>query len=107
MMDIQIGSRLFSKERYGRSNWESQEIVGETKQSWLIGNRNFPTKVNKKTMLENLKQYGARHWYTAEGASDKDWRDRNVYKLSKIVECQDTAILKRIAEIVGYTEATP
>lgn len=99
-MTIEVGTELWARTDYGRPDWVSERITGETKQSWLVGK--WATKINKKTMLENLGQRGSRRWFTERGMEEDKFVTANRWKISKIVETLGYEQLCKVAELVGY-----
>lgn len=102
---MQVGDEIWCHDyRTHTRPWFKEIITGETRQSWILGN-NSQYKVNKKTMLESLGQWGSRRWYTDDARNTKRWLDRNAWRIAKAVEgCHDADILKKIAVLVGYQE---
>ena len=105
-MTIKIGDTLWGSE-YGRQErWRSLPVTGETKQSWLLGHPNGhfkPVKVNKKTMIESVPNYGSIKWFTEQGKNDEEFRRKHAHRIGQAVAAsRDIAVLKQIADLIGY-----
>jgi hypothetical protein len=103
-MTIKIGDTLWGAE-YGRpEQWRSLPVIGETKMSWLLGHaRLHPIKVNKKTMLETVPNYGSIKWFTEQGKVDEEFRRKHAHGIGRAVESlRDVTLLRQIAEMIGY-----
>lgn len=103
-MTIKIGDVLWGVE-YGRPDrWRSLPVTGETKQSWLLGPAPFkPVKVNKKTMLESVPNYGSIRWFTLQGKVDEMFCRQHGSAISrKVLELRDAAALRQIADLIGH-----
>jgi hypothetical protein len=105
-MTIKIGDTLWGGE-YGHSEqWRSLPITGETSQSWVLGHPSGhfkPVKVNKKTMLEAVPNYGSIKWFTEPQKVDEEFRRRNQHKIQRAVgELHDVALLRQVADLIGY-----
>jgi hypothetical protein len=106
-----IGDILHHYEEWrGRSNymdgWQSLEITGETKFSWLLKAGWREHKVNKKTMLENNGQWGNIRWFTDEGRDGQIWRKEHGPAIYRAMQRYDLSIsqLKRIKAILDEPE---
>lgn len=100
-----IGDRLYTSP-YGRPERvgeEHQEITGETRFSWLVGDPNYKRdKVDKKTMLEAIPGYGYRRWFTVQDLHEEVWRKKYRHVISGVVLGErDPKKLKMIADILG------
>ena len=91
-----------------RGHFIERYIVGETKQSWVIGYKNSSMedisnlKINKKTLTYN-GTYGldGRLYISEEEIDRKCWVHDNHYKMQDLVmRCNDYDKLKRIEEIL-------
>lgn len=99
---LKVGDTLWCHDhRSNRRPWFEDTIKGETRISWLLGHSG-DTKVNKKTMLENMGAYGNRKWLTPESKAEIDWLNRHRAKIVSIVSTSDIVTLKAIAEIIEY-----
>jgi hypothetical protein len=99
---MQTGDEIWCHDTTSHTHpWFKETISAETSQSWLLGQCG-QYKVNKKTMLENMGQYGDRRWYSDEDRASKMWVDQNRWKIAKVVEgCQDIDLLGKIAAVIG------
>lgn len=101
----QIGDRLYTSPhgRPERIGEEHDTITGETKFSWLMGDPKFKReKVNKKTMMESIPNFGHRRWYTVQGLTEEAWRRKYRHVISGVVQVEmDVKKLRLIAEILG------
>lgn len=83
-----------------REHFMPYVIVGEDRRSWILdvpdrkyGGGPFPGKTSKAKVL------------TAADVDAMCWRNDHSYRLRDMVgNCQDTAILKQIAALIGYDE---
>jgi hypothetical protein len=82
--------------------YEPYEVVGETKQSWLVGYETNPIKVDKKTMVErNTKYTPIRFLATIEEVEHEEYIG-NRYKIAEQVRyCNDYDKLKKIELILN------
>lgn len=98
-----VGDTLWTmSSRDRRSGWRSDVITGETKQSWIVGEDWRITKVNKKTMLENVGKWGHERWFTVEGKDEYLWMQHHRRLISAMVDaCKDVAKLRAVAQIVA------
>lgn len=90
-----------------REHFRAETIDGETKQSWIVGPSE--KKVNKKTLAcaHNGDFAAARRYFTLEEKEADIWANDHRYKITRLVEqVRNVEILRKIAEIVGYSEAT-
>lgn len=95
--------RIYRKDDRGRSygspiyreHWRKVNIVGQNRVSWLL---EFGGKVPKKG------GYGIAF---SEEEVDRDvWKKENAYRIAELTHRQPYEVLKQIAELIGYTEAT-
>lgn len=102
MSEIGIGTTLWwISSRNRRQGWRSYVITGETRQSWLLGDRWSERKISKKTLRENNGQWGHEQFYTAEQRDNEVWVETNKYRIAGAVQaCRDAAKLKQIAQIL-------
>ena len=108
---VGIGDRLYTSphgrpERIGAAH---EEITGETKFSWLMGDPKFKReKVNKTTLLESIPNYGNRRWYTVQDLHDEAWRREYRHTISGVVQSEcDVKKLKMIADILNMNVPEP
>ena len=81
-------------------HFEPLKIVGENKVSWLLEQG---WKANKKSLSSaKALEYGGRGFFTAEGMKDDIWRYEHRNKIVRLVDQADPAILRQVAELVGY-----
>jgi hypothetical protein len=92
-----------------RAYFVERYIVGETKQSWIIGSENgkpddrWNIKVNKKT-LEYSGSYGkdGKLYISEEVVNQSCWLHDNQYRIRDAVgRCRDYNKLKKIEEILN------
>lgn len=104
-MTIQIGDVLWADFDIGRTRWNSQTIIGETKFSWLLGDERWPSKVNKKTLRETNgrgRGFGDLQWYTPEQMEDEKFIRSNSRLISQAVfGVRDRATLQAVADLIG------
>lgn len=100
---IRVGDTLWMIDfRDGRKGWEASVILGETRQSWLVG-PSGGRKVLKKTLMENHgANWGLQRWYTTAGKEAKQFCDKHARSIGGAVDvCDDPEKLKKIADIIG------
>lgn len=101
-------NRVYEKDAKGRSqgapiyrkHWEPIQVIGETKNSWLVGYEHNPTKISKKDLRE-----GKLHniCLTEKEVDDKVFLHDHAYRIGEAVgKSQDVALLKNIADMVLY-----
>lgn len=88
------------------AHFRSFRIIGETKFSWLAGSEHRPSKVNKKTMLESVRDFGNRRWYTKTGKQDAIWRNQHRHNIREAIDRLDADGLRKVAKQIGYNEKT-
>lgn len=113
---IGIGTVVCVRTAYGRTpktledelaRWNEYKITGETRVSWIAKyGFNFEIKIDKKTLqvrgedkIAWSKDEIVAAWKVHEFLADHKYRI-----VEKVRECRDVEILKRVAELVGYTE---
>jgi hypothetical protein len=81
-----------------REHWREQEVIGETKRSWLIGYAWNPTKIPKKR--ENFTTLA----YSQEEIDNLEWVDSHRHKIARRLErvVLTAEQWKQIAAIIGY-----
>jgi len=107
---IKIGTTLYCRDynyrpRDGSRNFHMRpsQVTGETRASWLVGTN----KVNKKTMFQHGSGgYGGYQWYTEAGMNDYIWAEKHGLNIASAVTSMPTDVLKKIAALMGYDEAT-
>ncbi len=95
--------RVYGKDERGhstggpiyREHWEKREIIGETRVSWLL---KYGGKVKKKG------QWGVA--FSQEEVDRNVWEHENAYRLSELVRRQPYEVLRKIADLIGFTETT-
>lgn len=101
--------RHFVADEYGNKHvdpagyWREHTIIGETRQSWVLsGGEGY--KVDKQTMRLRVRElYGMdARAYTLEEKEDCAWRDEHAANVRRLVERADTAMLRKIAALIGY-----
>lgn len=94
---LKIGSEVWVYDgyaRYGEHPYKKEEIVGETRVSWLVGF--FKNKRPKKT--------GA-GMYSEQETHENEWVGKNAWKTSERVrQCRDYDTLKAIVELLDKGE---
>ena len=105
---MQIGDTIYFQRSGGHPGyWYEAKIYGETSRSWLVGKAdewlgNDPASVTR--YADKLPKSGTR-FATKESADLNNWSMNNRYMIGKAVEaCNDGAILRQIADMVGYKE---
>ena len=88
-----------------REHFEPRVVVGETRQSWLIGEGWRQSKVNKKTMLIANPPMGFLRAYTAAGMEEDVWAHDNRYRIVRAVESADVATLRAVDAILTSRRA--
>ena len=94
-----------------RGHFDERYIVGETKQSWLVGykgslpDNRLNLKVNKKTLqYSTTNTYGldGKLYISEEEVEQTCWIHDNHYKIrEKVDKCDDYEKLKKIEEIIN------
>lgn len=111
---IGIGSTLWlfdgNRRVYGpdrrtvyREHFRPIVVFGETKQSWLCGEKWAPIRVNKKTM-QTKGEYGVSpHVFTSKAEIDDDcWLHDKRRDIDRaLMLCNDPAVLRQIAALLG------
>ncbi len=76
-----------------RSHFVEHKIEGETSRSWIA---RYGTKYSKKERPHGV-------FITLEEVEDNCWLNGHRHKVASLVgNCQDAAIIRAIAELVGY-----
>jgi hypothetical protein len=82
--------------------YEPYKIVGETKQSWLVGYENNPIKVNKKTMVQTGTKYTPIYFFeTLEEVERREFISNNYKLAEQIRSCSDYGKLKKIEAVLN------
>ena len=118
MSGIKVGDRLWrfdiNRRVYNGSGMNSRiiyaehftphTITGETVKSWLIaGDYGDAIRVSKSELREAGKGgYGGHQWFTDSGREDDIWRHVHRSKITDLVDRADPALLRKVAEVVGY-----
>jgi hypothetical protein len=107
-VELKVGDVLWCYDYRSNSKpWFDKTITGETKQSWVIGEVWSTHKVLKKDLTENQGAYGRRQWFTSEGRDNYLWIHNHAPRMAEAVRTiTDIELLKQIAELIGYNEAT-
>lgn len=125
--DVKIGDTLWKFDRNHRvyennrsvfaGHFVPAKVVGETKKSWIITDRDKPriyvptTKdlpfgysyVSKDELRGPPDRLGAHHYYTDEGKEHRIWIDAHQANIVRRVQaCTDAAILAEIGAKLGY-----
>jgi hypothetical protein len=105
MDEIGIGTELWCHDyRSNRRPWFKQAVTGQTRLSWIVGR----CKINKKTMQENLGQWGNRQWFTEAAKARRDWIATNRPQIAGLVSAErDIDRLKQIAVVLGLSLPPP
>jgi hypothetical protein len=106
--------RVYPKDGRGgspiyREYWRERFIVGETRVSWILGlrpdsspNHGWSQKVPKNP--REIDRVGIA--YSPAELEAHCWMHDHRYRLMRKIEyCTDPALLKQIAEMVGYDES--
>ena len=100
------GNKLSGAPWY-RGHFVERYILGETKQSWIIGYENdcvdyrFNLKVNKKTMIVNGHALGTKLYLSEEEINQACWMQENSYKITqRLQRCNDYNILKQVEKLL-------
>jgi hypothetical protein len=111
MCEIKIGDTIYgyhvNNNRRGTNGlpayWEDYEVVGETKVSWLVGYKNNPIKVDKKTLTERNMNFTPIVFVANREEMEKaNYVDCQRYKIAEKVRCcTDYDTLKKIEEILN------
>lgn len=101
-----VDRRVYDKPGMGgrtiyAEHFRAEEIVGETKLSWLVGH--WKTKVNKaKLTAAGRHGWGPTLYYTAEGRDAQIWLEGHKHEILRMVGRADAETIKKIAALVGY-----
>lgn len=103
--EIKVGTVLWCHDYRSNSHkWFAETITGQTKQSWIMEGTHHPSKLLKKTMMENMGAYGHRRWYTAGQKEEYLWINTHRRLIGAAVEgCGNIETLKQVAALIGYT----
>jgi hypothetical protein len=91
-----------------REHFYPVEIIGETSRSWVIGcegSKNEIFKVPKSDpSREKHGEFSMRPMlFTEQAVNDECWCQENRHKIVRKIEQEnDTTILRRVAEIIGF-----
>ena len=90
-----IGEPLYLRDKYGQVHkWD--KFSGETSRSWVTG----PERARDKHSKKDYAVVG-KHEY-----NEQLWADRNRYNIRGYFNVCDAPTLRKIAELLGYREAT-
>jgi hypothetical protein len=79
-----------------REHWVKRKVTGETRVSFLIDNG---TKVPKR---------GGRGFaFTLDEVEDDVWRHDHRHKIANLIDRIEPQLLRKIAEMIGYTPTPP
>lgn len=83
-------------------------ILGETKQSWIIGYKNdkpeakYNLKVNKKDMIVKGHALGHKLYLSEEEINQECWLNDNRHKIiQKLQYCNDYNVFKQVEKILN------
>lgn len=106
--DANFEDRTLQDEARFRSGFRGRVIDGETVQSWLLGFGNNKLKIRKRDLTYKHWTGDRRRIITSQREID-DLVFVDVHR-HKIISCmqwtRDAALLREIAELIGYDEAT-
>lgn len=87
-----------------REPWIALKVIGETRTSWVLERE---VRVAKDTM--EIRGSLAAGWksraYTEDAKADAEWRDQHEREILRMVERADTATLRKVAAVVGYSSS--
>ena len=112
-----VGSTVYTHDpiRF-RGGTEEYRVVGETKFSWLVGGSvehpwwKLPKKEvagkTEVTITTNSRMGRRQTFYlTRQALEDEQWKGSNRHFIGDAVgRLQDTALLRRIADLIGYVD---
>lgn len=105
MSEIKVGSPVWILRH--RRRYEQQTITGETSRSWIVGESWAKEKILKANPRSVKDSRGFTYpvcWSSTEIEEEK-WLDGNRYGIGAHVQgLRDVALLRKIAELIGYTE---
>lgn len=107
-----VGDKLWYQPRYDAnrrelSSYRCVEIVGETKQSWLIHSYGPKERVNKKTLKGSPDKYssGIPYYASLDEVKEMLWIDKHCHRIAdEVRHVRDGDLLRKIAELIGYKE---
>ena len=96
-----------------RPQWVEWEIRGETSRSWIAVRKDskitdaadlgaYGAKIPKKATAENARKMG--FVLTAQDVEDDVWQHEHRYRVVTALEQADVATLRKVAELIGYTD---
>lgn len=79
-----------------REHWRPEQIIGETKRSWLVGSEWRPIKVDKKEPRQRVA-------FSQEEIDLHEFVECHGHRIADAIgRIRDYATLKRIADLIGY-----
>lgn len=99
---------MIARPRIWNADGVEKEIIGETKQSWLVGPRWKPEKVNKKDPNRGCDPDWPQ-WFLDEALmqkyiADSKFLSAHAYKIQREVGyLRNADKLREIAKIIGYS----
>lgn len=88
-----------------RAHWVPVNVTGENRASWLVGNR-YASFSKTRPHRTKATAYGSRRVaVSAQEVDDDCWVNGSRAAIGAMVmRCEDAAILRQIAALVGYKE---
>lgn len=112
MSELKVGATVWIES--DRNEPDEVVITGETKQSWIFGEGWNQQKIDKKrdgfglyrTRPVSTQHPNIRRVFTSREEIDQQrWVERNRYYIGSCVHvCDNHALLRQIADLVGYKE---
>jgi hypothetical protein len=92
-----------------REHFRPMPIIGETKQSWVIGHPWQSWKVNKKTHeMKAGTGYSPRVYFTQAEVDDDVWvHDTRPVVCERVVKCVNADVLRQIVALLDAAEGQP
>jgi len=85
-----------------RKSWRKHAVVDETSRSWVLDDGTKIPK-NGKASFDRLGSY-VDHVFTQEEVDGRVYRHDNAHKIADAVGRVSPEVLKKVADIIGYTE---
>ncbi len=93
--------RIFGGKLIYRSHWRETSVVGETRDSWIVGPSKV--KVSKKTGEHKRSTTCKKVVFSLAAVDDDVWLNRHRAGLREaILRCEDVPALREIAALLGY-----
>lgn len=99
MSELKVGGTIY------RRNGNPVEIIGETKVSWIIGDRSWEQQKIKKSAMRkgNSGEHWVQFFVNQQDALDCAYAGEHRHRIGSLVGvCDDAKVIRQIAALIDY-----